>query len=594
MPLLWNNFLLDLMETPKGKMIVFVVFIFLTLFSTLAYFSNRYKYPGIAKTFERKLIGIFFVLTLVNWFVPETIRGHLFIALFVGALALSATIIGMLYHHHRKLSAVAGFYILSGIFLAFVLALSKDVWSVEILITVYFGCFIAILLGFAFFFMEYFVYIGSQHQEAICAKDRQIEEVEEKSFYLCHYDPITNLKNKEMCIKDLSAWAEAGSTSWLVLISLDNLSIVRNHLGYSKTDILLIKIACVLDEELSDSERLYFLNQDSFLCIHEMTKEELVGYCSMLSKNINAAVFSEFGNTKLAISFACTILDAHKSYEVLFRELHATLLQIQDEGNFRVGFFDDQYLVSLEQDLFIQGVLVKSVAQNEVEVWVQPKFDLLHGDIVGVEALARLQASGEPIPPSQFIPIAEKSNLIVEIGHQIVEKALRRYAESLKNYTLNINLSPVQLLDKKSIEGIISLTQTLQIAPEKVIFEITETALMLNYDLCISRLHELRGYGFGIALDDFGTGYSSFSYLMSIPATEIKIDRVLIEGIERDRKKQLILRALVNVSRDLEILLVVEGIETQGQLEMVKSLGCRYGQGYLLQRPMPFGDFFRS
>jgi EAL domain-containing protein (putative c-di-GMP-specific phosphodiesterase class I) len=231
------------------------------------------------------------------------------------------------------------------------------------------------------------------------------------------------------------------------------------------------------------------------------------------------------------------------------------------------------------------------VSRNELQLFYQPQARVT-GQIVGFEALLRWDHLRRGfVPPGTFVPLAEESGLIDQIGEWVLREACREAASWRKPLQIAINLSPVQLRQGNLVPLVHSVLLETGLAPDRLVIEITEGALMDDYSRAVSILRRLKSLGVRIAMDDFGTGYSSLSYLQSFPFDKIKIDQTFIANLERNTQSAAIVRAVLGLGRSLDLTTVAEGVETQAQLAILQSEGCDEMQGYLIGRPQPIAEY---
>jgi EAL domain-containing protein (putative c-di-GMP-specific phosphodiesterase class I) len=241
--------------------------------------------------------------------------------------------------------------------------------------------------------------------------------------------------------------------------------------------------------------------------------------------------------------------------------------------------------------LLLENKLRKAIDDEHLELQFQPKIGLENGKVEGLEALARWH---DPefgvVPPSDFIPLAEEAGLIEAIGDWVLRagiEQLRRWEEEgLSSLRLALNLSPLQLDDPKLPDRIAGLLEDAGVDPRRLELEITETAVLSREPGTLEGLERLRAMGAGVSLDDFGTGYSSLSTLRSLPIDSLKIDRSFVTDVERDEDGAALLGAIISMAKVMRLKVVVEGVETEGQLAIMRELGCDEVQGHLLSPPL--------
>jgi EAL domain-containing protein (putative c-di-GMP-specific phosphodiesterase class I) len=245
-----------------------------------------------------------------------------------------------------------------------------------------------------------------------------------------------------------------------------------------------------------------------------------------------------------------------------------------------------QHRHTVEQDIH------KALVSNQFEAFYQPQFDIINNKIVGLEALIRWNHPERGlITPDHFIPIVEDIGMISEIGHFMLHtgcKQLKTWIdEGIEPIKLSINVSAFQLAESNFDSVVCNLIKQYDLPQNLLMVEITESALMQEMDLIIPRLKNLVKCGVGICIDDFGVGYSSLAYLQTLPIETLKIDRSFLSCALQDPNKACIIKAIVAMARELNLNIIVEGVESQNQLEYIKNIDCSVVQGFLLGRPLP-------
>ncbi|PWN55454.1 EAL domain-containing protein [Abyssibacter profundi] len=261
----------------------------------------------------------------------------------------------------------------------------------------------------------------------------------------------------------------------------------------------------------------------------------------------------------------------------------------------QVAIYDDEMTSRLESRLLLETRLRQAITQDELELYLQPKFTRAR-QIVGAEALLRWNSRELGwIPPSTFVPLAEESDLIQDLDAWVIHKtcALLKAWDSPKLLTLRIaiNLSAANLNQAHTVRALVQATASAGIDPARIEVELTESALLSDVEQTRDTLRELKEAGFSIALDDFGTGYSSLTHLKSFAIDTVKIDREFVQGVDQAGQEQSICSAIVALARSLGLTTVAEGVETEAQFQTLVGLGCDDIQGYLLAKPMPTGEF---
>ena len=232
--------------------------------------------------------------------------------------------------------------------------------------------------------------------------------------------------------------------------------------------------------------------------------------------------------------------------------------------------------------------LGEAIAHQDIRVHYQPQFTLRSGRACGVEALARWVHDGHSMPPSTFIPIAEHYGLINAIGLSVLHQSCATFFgwRAAGDLTLSVNFSPRQI-NEDFADLVVSMVTVSGLPPSCLELEITETALMANPEQAVRTLERCKAIGVRVALDDFGTGYSSLNYLAQLPIDRLKLDKSFVHRMPVDHKTTAIIRSVLAMGRDLGLVVIAEGIETEQQLAMLDAMGCIQGQGNLLSTPMP-------
>jgi len=268
------------------------------------------------------------------------------------------------------------------------------------------------------------------------------------------------------------------------------------------------------------------------------------------------------------------------------------MMHAKQQGRGEFQFYTRDMNELAHERLQMESKLRKATKDKEFLNYYQPIVDSKNNKLMGVELLLRWKEGGRVIPPSEFIPIAEEIGLISDMTVNAVDQALADYklfAERHPNTYISVNLTPIHILQDGLQQDIQRLLEKHKLPNQVLRFEITENTLLCDLDLAFSRLNQLRKEGFKLMLDDFGTGYSSMTYLSRFPIDFIKIDRSFTSKLE-DKNNFSIVKSIVTLAENLSMNCIVEGVETDQQLDAVNGLGCHYIQGYYFAKPMPVGD----
>jgi len=303
------------------------------------------------------------------------------------------------------------------------------------------------------------------------------------------------------------------------------------------------------------------------------------GFELRISSSMGIAIYPEDG------------LDA----QALLINADSAMYYRKDTGRNGYSFFDPSMNANAEEHLQMAQELSRAVERKELVLHYQPCFGNPDGPIRGAEALVRWQHPQRGlIPPDEFIPIAEKTGMIIDIDNWVLDEAcrqLKQWREMGHDWTISVNLSPLQFAHADLVHIVSSALKRHDVPPDRLILEITESTAMRNVDASLATLKQLDALGVKISIDDFGTGYSSLLYLKRLPASELKIDRGFIRELVRDTEDAAIVSAIVALGKALQLRIVAEGVETRAQQEFLTELGCDSLQGYLLGHPVPAHEF---
>jgi diguanylate cyclase (GGDEF)-like protein len=362
-----------------------------------------------------------------------------------------------------------------------------------------------------------------------------------------------------------------------------------DHLfGYKIGDEVLKQIAKRLVASVRESDTVVRMDADEFAVLMPTVGDD---EASIVIEKVTNALEAPIEVGELCINIGVMIGVASypthcNNAEELIRGALKAVKQAKAE-HIPVVYHDGVADRSASFHMEVFGRLRHAVRNGELTLNYQPKVDLQSGEIRSVEALLRWPDSG--ITPDVFIPIAEKTGLICEITRWVVTEVARQMLEWRHQgiqVKVAINISTRDLLDKSIAAFIVDAFDSRKVDKSQVIIEVTESAVMKHATLAIERLSFLRDQGFGVAIDDFGTGYSSMAYLSDLPATELKIDRRFIGEILKSKRDKKLVKAMIALAHEFDLLVVAEGVEHQQQADLLKTFGCEMIQGYLFSQPV--------
>ncbi len=410
-------------------------------------------------------------------------------------------------------------------------------------------------------------------------------------------DPLTSLHNRAWLKADLDSVAAAGRRIALLLIELDGVGRIEESLSNGESARFYPAVAARLRDSLNaapggaDAALARSGERQFAVLLRDASgpaaaKELALCLQAALSEPIRMDRQSVFTTASAGIAMAY----AGVSGDDLLRDANAALRHARDRGIGHCEVFqtfmrrDDLAEMRLDHDLH------HALVRSEFVVYYQPKVDLVEDEIVGCEALVRWNRPGHGlVAPGVFIPAAERNGLIVPLGRYVLQCACRDIADLRRSFhglKVSVNVSGRQFAEPELVEHVRACLDAAGLEPSVLRLEITETFLVEDPGKALATLRRLRALGVGLKLDDFGAGYSSLDYLQKFPFDTLKIDRSFVSGLPTNHESTEIVRAIVGLARSLHLELVAEGIENPAQLDCVKEMGCRYGQGYWFSPPV--------
>jgi len=427
------------------------------------------------------------------------------------------------------------------------------------------------------------------------------KEAERQIYRLAYYDALTGLPNRSLLFSLLEqALIEAQRNQAhgaVLFIDLDRFKAVNDSFGHSAADTLLKEVARRLQETLRAEDVVARLGGDEFIvALFDITKRE---HADIVGHKILAALAEPFviehHEVLLSASVGIAVFpDDGRDAETLLRNADTAMYRAKQGNSGQLFYSQEMNLRSLER-LKLENGLRRALERKEFRLYYQPQVELATGRIVGAEALIRWHHPELGlVSPNDFIPLAEETGLISAIGEWVLDAACAQGSQwrerGHEDLTIAVNLSPRQFRPGLSQRVADTLARH-DFPGENLELEITESMLMHNSESIIQMLEEFQSAGVRLALDDFGTGYSSLAYLKKFPLDNLKIDRSFVSGIPHDSDDSAIARAIISMAKNLRLLVIAEGVETEAQLEFLRESGCDEIQGYLFSPPVPPEDF---
>ncbi|MCK9336323.1 MAG: EAL domain-containing protein [Arcobacteraceae bacterium] len=433
--------------------------------------------------------------------------------------------------------------------------------------------------------------IQKQHEEYLIQSKQELYE-------LAHHDLLTKLPNRIHMAEVLAKKCEQEEPFSLILLDLDGFKIINDSYGHRFGDKLLVGVANVLKEVFDKDAMISRMGGDEFAIILDSdSKDSIIAFMDKLRIRLNRAFEVEETDVYVTTSIGISI---HKfstksnSIEDLLQEADSAMYNAKKIGKNTYSFYDSKFTQDALIHTQIATNLKKAMESNALELYFQSQNDAYTSDIIGVEALLRWHSSNGMIPPSVFIPIAEETGLIIEVGNIVLIQgcttAVKWHNMGLLNGKVAINISPKQLNHLDFIRNLDKIIKDTQCDPSWIELEITESSILENPTQAIELLQKLKDKGFYISMDDFGTGYSSLSYLKNLPIDKLKIDQSFIRNITNDPKNQTIVKTIISLAKGLSIQVLAEGVESEDELGFLKEHGIDSIQGFYYSKPLPLSN----
>jgi diguanylate cyclase (GGDEF)-like protein/PAS domain S-box-containing protein len=438
---------------------------------------------------------------------------------------------------------------------------------------------------------------------------------------LAFYDPLTALPNRRLLHERIELAIHHNQqqhcAAAIMFLDLDNFKMLNDTQGHALGDLLLVEVAQRLAAVMYQENTIARFGGDEFVLVingldldHIIAAKQAYDIAERihitltqpfyLTSNASAMHLPNPVEYQLTASIGVIIFNGHNLTEVgdLLKLADLALYRAKTEGRNQTVIFDPSMQQDLWQTQELQNNFRKAITQNQFELFYQPQVNE-HRQIIGLEALIRWPIIGQDalpthiryISPADFIPMAEETGLILPLGTWVLKNACQQIIHwqqhpILKNMVVSVNVSAKQIWQSHFIDQIRELINQTQLLPTQLKLEITESVLLHDVADTINKLHQLKELGISIALDDFGTGYSSLSYLKRLPVNEIKIDQSFVRDLMSDDSDAIMVKAIVDLSKNFNVGVIAEGVETEEQLKQLLRFGCRQFQGYLFSKPL--------
>lgn len=432
--------------------------------------------------------------------------------------------------------------------------------------------------------------------------DSELKLAEEKLNYALHYDALTGLPNRltlrerlnQVCLQ-----TPAKQNVAILSFGLDRFKRINETMGYAAGDALLRLVAERIMRCISSRDTAARLNADQFAMIlagitHKGAIEDLArSLLEAVSEPFNIEGSDIFTTASIGVTFYPT---DGSDIDHLIKNAEAAMHHAKEQGGNSFKLYSAEIQKMSAAEMALEASLRHALEQGQLSISYQPQVSLNTGAILGAEALVRWHHPEKGlIPPSQFVPIAEKSGLIVQIGEWVLRNAClqaKKWQDAGHNpFTISVNLTGHHFSQKNLGDRLVQILRETALEPTSLDIELTESILMKDVHTAISMLSELKRLGIQISIDDFGTGYSSLSYLKRFPFDTLKIDQSFIRNVSSDDKNAVLTTAIIEIAHNLNLKVIAEGVETQSELSFLFRNRCDAIQGYLFSRPVPAVEF---
>ena len=437
---------------------------------------------------------------------------------------------------------------------------------------------------------------NAQLDDANANLEQQIEQRTADIFRISNRDPLTNLLNRNGFLKHLHNLLDTtkalNNNLALLFIDLDGFKQVNDSLGHKIGDIVLAEIAHRLSQ-YSEKDQLARWGGDEFVAvIPYATEHTAIAVAHAMRSGVTIPIVALDNQITLDATIGIAIYPNHGSDAMeLIQHADLTMYEQKRKQRGTIGVFSESLHDKIKTEQHLCEKLRHAIENGEFSVYYQPIMNSDNQKISSVEALLRWNCDGKNIPPTRFIPLAERTGLMPQIGTWVLNRACIDASQwsFSQPISLSVNVSISQLLDDNFVKALDNVLNTSAIPPASLSLEITESVFANNEEMVVSQIKAIKERGVKISIDDFGTGFSSLSRLQSMPCDFIKIDRSFVQNTSEGN--DTIIRATLLIAREFGCKTIAEGIETLEQMHHIKSLGVDYFQGFYYSKPMPTSDF---
>ncbi len=446
------------------------------------------------------------------------------------------------------------------------------------------------------------------HYVGISSDISQRKLAEEEIYSLAYYDTLTRLPNRRLLLDRfglaIAASQRSGSYGAVLFLDLDKFKILNDTLGHGYGDLLLVEVARRLKDCARAVDTVARLGGDEFVLLVEeigIDAHEASQKVALFAEKIRAALTRPYllkgheyhGSPSIGV---CLYRGNEETVESILKHADMAMYQAKEAGRNAVRFFDPVMQQAVETRAELEADLRGALQNRQLVLYYQIQVDDANRPI-GAEALIRwMHPRRGMVSPMQFIPVAEESSLILDIGQWVIETACRQIAEwardeRMQHLELAINVSAQQFRMVDFVQRLEQVIVHHGIAAEKLKLELTESVVLEDVADVVGKMHALKALGVGLSLDDFGTGYSSLAYLKRLPLDQIKIDQSFVRDITTDLNDAVMVKTIIDMAQNFRLNVIAEGVESEAQLAFLRQNKCMAYQGYLFSKPVPVADF---
>ena len=431
---------------------------------------------------------------------------------------------------------------------------------------------------------------------------------EEMIWRQANFDMLTGLPNRRLLMDRLASALSLSTRNAnygaLLFIDMDKFKMLNDTLGHDYGDLLLVEVAARARSCVREIDTVARFGGDEFVILIEDVdvKAEVASHkISQVAEKIREALAQPYHlkgieyHSSPSIGVSLYLGDEHTVDEVM-KHSDLAMYQAKDSGRNAVRFFDPEIQRSVENRVIIEADLRRAVTEHQLCLYYQIQVDNHHRPL-GAEALVRwMHPVRGMVSPAQFIPVAEESSLIIEIGHWVLITACQQLAawakdEITMHLKLAVNVSAKQFRQHDFVAQVASALREYGVEPDSLKLELTESVVLTDVTDVVEKMHALKALGVRLSLDDFGTGYSSLAYLKNLPLDQIKIDQSFVRDITTDQNDAVMVKTIIDLAHNFRLNVIAEGVETESQLDFLKKNNCMSYQGYLFSRPVPIAQF---